>query len=153
MLFVLLDFCWPGRKMKLDLLGELDRLRDSAQGGTTPRTCWIMPAEGSKSWNGSKPPVLSGIAGFFYLQRVLECGDVSPLSGGARRRARQIAGRPEGLKKAPSCRRTPKMRLSTLTALLVIVSASVFNFVLINKHKRLNGTRVHTDHSGKKLSK
>jgi hypothetical protein len=32
------------------LLGELDRLRDPGKkSGMTPRTCWIIPAEGSKS--------------------------------------------------------------------------------------------------------
>jgi hypothetical protein len=67
MLFVFLDIYRAGRKIKLDLLGELDRLRDPAEGGATPRTCWIMPAEGSKSWNGSKPPVLSGIVGFLLF--------------------------------------------------------------------------------------
>jgi hypothetical protein len=66
--FLLLDICYSGRTIKLDLLGELDRLRDSAKSGTTPRTCWIMPAEGSKSWDESKPPVLSGIVGFFVFK-------------------------------------------------------------------------------------
>jgi hypothetical protein len=33
----------------------------------TPRTCWIIPAEGSKSEESSRPPVLPGIDGFFVL--------------------------------------------------------------------------------------
>jgi hypothetical protein len=70
--FIFLDIFWPGRKIKPDLLGELDRLRDSAKGGMTPRTCWIMPAEGSRSKRVSRPPVLPGIVGLFIF-------DASPL--------------------------------------------------------------------------
>ena len=48
-LFSFLDFFPEKRKMNIDLLGELDRLRDSGKkSGMTPRTCWIIPAEGSK---------------------------------------------------------------------------------------------------------
>jgi hypothetical protein len=56
------------------LLGELDRLRDPASGGMTPRTCWIIPAEGSKFLKGSKPPVLSGIVGFFVFSGIITKG-------------------------------------------------------------------------------
>jgi hypothetical protein len=32
----------------------------------TPRTCWVIPAEGSEFEKRPKPPVLVGIDGFFY---------------------------------------------------------------------------------------
>jgi hypothetical protein len=43
--------------------------------GMTPRTCWIIPAEGSESEKRSKPPVLLGIDGFFILSQKVTKGE------------------------------------------------------------------------------
>jgi hypothetical protein len=63
--------------------------------GMTPRTCWVIPAEGSKSEKSSKPPVPPGIDGFFYAEttEVTERHSVSSKRVNKRPRQRQAKNR------------------------------------------------------------